>query len=320
MYKKSTWMGFAAMTFLFTASPLWAQETETNAIRPWWGELETGLIYDGNILQDKDQKESDIIWESIISLAYKPDVVKWSGLAIFDQYRKNTELSYSYYEVGAERPFGDRAYASLFLHVSPTAPLDKEDPNRPDRAPFSLGSHGISLSADRDSDNWGNMGFEISYTRLDYDAPFDAKDTHIITLKPSHFYRVNDLFNIFTEYSFEIGRARGGTVFGGTVNSRQDDISYNAYAFSLKLTHLVSRKTKVRLRYKIRRKRFTANADDILHDGRKDTNRLLYAQLEHNLRENIQVLGRIDRLWRRSSDSRIEFSENRLMLSAAYLF
>ena len=307
----------AAAACLMAAAPSWGQEGQTDQEeRPWWGTVETGFIFDNNVLGTKAEKESDRIWESMLYLAYQPDQIKWSGRAILDRYQKNDELSYETYEIGAERLFGERDYGGIFLYLSPTAPLDKQDPNR---EPFSLGSHGFTLLADRDTDRWGNIGLAFSYARLDYQAPFDAKDTDLIAFGPSLFYRIDDQWSLDIEYTYETGAAAGGTIPGDS-GGVEDDISYQVNALSLKVTRLLSDKTGIRLRYKIRRKRFTADDRDPVHAGRRDTNHFFYAEIEHRLSEEFLLLGRLERIWRRSTDSFVEFNENRLAVSAAYHF
>jgi len=305
MRQAPTWMVLTSLSSLLVASPLRAQEAKTPS---WWGEIETGLIFDDNILQDKTRKTSDRIWESILYMASQEEEVKWSGMAIFDRYLKNSELSYSYYQVRAERLFEDRTYGSLSLHISPSAPLDKQDPQA---EPFSLGSYGLSLLADRDIDNLGNVGLEVAYTRLEYNATFNAKDSNVFTFRPSYFYRVDEALSLVGEYSYEQGEARGGA---------EDDISYTAQSIALEAERVIGKKIDTRLRYLIRKKRFTAGRRDPIHAGRKDTNHFLLAQVFYSLRDNIRLLGQVNRLWTRSSDALVEYTENRLLLSAAYSF
>lgn len=177
-------------------------------------------------------------------------------------------------------------------------------------------SSGVGASFDRDTDFLGNIGLALSYTHLDYDPPFNAKDTDVISLNPSLFFRVHTLWTIFSVYSHQVGNARTGPRPSGS----HDDISYKAQAFSIKITHRLSTKTKIRFRYKIRKKRFTTGSDDALHLGRKDTHYSIYAAVQHLLKKNLLLISRVDRLWKNSTDSFVEFNENRLMFSVSYLF
>jgi len=323
MDRNKAWNYFylMAITLLFSASPLWAQSTGEKDPKPrdWWGEIETGLISDSNILQDKNQKESDIIWESILYVATQEGEIKWSGLAIFDRYMRNSELSYENYQLSAERLFGDRDYGQIAINISPTAPLDKQDPGAGE--PFALGSQSLRVMADHDTERLGNIGLEVAYTRLNYSAPFDPKDTNIITLRPSYFYRIDQSLSLIASYSYELGDAKGGTLL-----NRQDDISYRAHSLSLEAARILSDKMDTRFRYSIRKKRFTANSSDNIHSGRKDTNHLFQAQIsylpeiETQPEVNIRLFGQFERLWTTSTRSLVEYSENRLTLSVAYSF
>ncbi len=306
----------SASLLFITTSPLVAQTVAAQGkdqVKTLWGEIETGLQYDSNILQTKNNEESDVIWESIISLAYRPDEVKWSGRAVFNQYQENDELDYSFFEIGGERPFGTQDYGSLFFNLSPTAPLDKQDPTRD---PFELGSYGVSASFDRDTASLGNIGLALAYTKLDYESPFDAKDTDIISLGPSLFYRINDFWTFYSEYTYEWGDARTGTIPGGF----RDDISYQAHALSLKIIHPLSTKTRIRLRYRIRKKRFTTGSDDTFHADREDTNHSLYGELQHSPIKHLLLISRAEYRLRDSTDTFVEFDENRFTFSIAYQF
>lgn len=282
-------------------------------IASFWGEIETGFLYDDNIFQVKDGKESDMIWESNLSLSYLPKEIKWSARAIFDRYRKNNELNYVYYEVGMERPFGQRNYGSVVLHLSPSALLDKQDPNR---EPFSLESYGFSATVDRNTDRIGNIGINFSYTRLDYGAPFNAKDTNILSLSPSLFYRMGDYWRFLAEVTYEKGDAQGGFI----LTDIPDDISYTALAASFKIVYQVRENTRLRFRYKIRKKRFSTEGADAFHKDRNDANHALYAEIQYNPVEKVSVFSRIDRLWRNSNLDFVAFNETRWMLSVAYRF
>jgi len=304
--------------FFFTTSGLIFAETgetpEKNELpKSWLGEIQTGFISDNNIFQAKNNKDSDTIWESMIFMAYQPDRIKWSGRAIFDQYQKNEELSYSFFELGAEQSLGTRDYGMLFINFSPTAPLDKEEANTD---PFALASYGFNASLDRDTDDFGNIGISLSYTRLDYDSPFDAKDIDIISFSPSLFYRINNFWVFYGEYSYEVGKADTGTIPGGF----HDDISYKAHAFSLKMSHQLSKKASLRFRYRIRKKQFTTGNDDSLHVDRKDTNHALYGAHIYSPMKDVFLETRVDYLWKNSTDSFVEYNESRFTVTIGYQF
>jgi len=286
---------------------------EPNTSKPWSGRLESGFIHDSNIFQVRGNKESDLIWESALTVSYRPNTIKWSGKGIFDRYRKNSDLDYSTYELGGEAPFGKREYGSLFFFFSPSASLDKQDPNRD---PFALKSYGFNAAVDHDTDRFGNIGLTFFYTRLDYGAPFDAKDTDILGFGPSIFYRPNTLWHLYGEYTYEVGSARGGEI---PVNF-PDDISYEAQVLSLKVTRQMTDNTNLRLRYRLRQKHFTTNGADVFHSGRRDNNHSLYTEIKYFAIEKVAVYGRVERIWRRSNDDFVSFDENRFTVSLAYAF
>ncbi len=290
--------------------------SKENKARPWWGEVETGLIYDNNILQVDNNKESDVISESSLFMAYQAKAIKWHALAILDRYLDNSELSYSYFEIGAERALSQNYYGNLSLNISPTSSIDKQDPNRP---PFSLGSYGLNLLVERDTAKFGTIGLNFAYTRLDYDPPFDAKDSTIYSLSPSLFYRINRSWHFFSEYSYSLGKARRGLIPVG-LNLADDDISYKAHSLSLLTVHKLSKKTSLRFRYKIRQKRFTPDARDTFHLGRKDTTHSIYAEIKQWLMKGIVVRGRVNRVSKNSNRSFVDFDENLITLSIAYQF
>ncbi len=288
-----------------------------NAVYPWQGEVTSGLIHDNNILQVDNNKESDVIWESSLFLVYEPKEIEWHALAIFDRYLKNSELSYSYYEIGGQRALSQYNFGGLSLNFSPTSALDKQDPNRD---LFSLGSYGFNLFAEHDTAQFGTIAINFSYTRLNYDAPFDAKDSDLITFSPSLFYRINSAWDFFGEYSYSLGKAQRGLIPVGVNQVDFDDISYRANALSLVATHWMSEETRLRFRYKIRKKDFTTDASDTFHQGRKDTTYVLYAEVKQRLMKNVSVRGQLKRLWRKSNQAFVDFGENQLTLSATYRF
>ena len=282
----------------------------------WSGEIETGLAYDGNVFQEKEGAESDIIWESSLYLAYRPGQIRWSGLATFNRYLDNSELSYEFYELGAERPFGEKNHGNLFLQLSPPAPLDKEDPSFP---LITLGSYGFTARFDRDLSPWWNTGLSFSYDRLNYSDAFDAKDTDVVKIGFPQTFRLKTGWRFLVDYSFEEGFARGGTVPSG----RPDDISYVAHAAAFQAGYQWAAPVSIRLRYRIRSKTFNTDLPketEPIHSGRSDTSHALLAGLRYQPFPNVVVRARSQLLWRNSSDPFVEFNEWIHGLSVSYLF
>ncbi|MFQ5589226.1 MAG: hypothetical protein ACE5F7_10345 [Nitrospiria bacterium] len=322
MKKVSRHIVFIAIIFFLITSTFLDKNAEAaqekDASRPWWGEVESGLIYDNNILQVNSNKESDVIWESSLLLSYQPKEIEWYALAVFDRYLDNSELNYAYYEIGGERVLAQDLYGGFSLNVSPTSQLDKQDPVR-DPFPISLGSYGTSFFIERDTARYGAFGLNIAYTRLDYNTPFNAKDSNLFDLGPTWFYRFNTAWSFYGQYTHTLAKARRGLIPVGA-SQFFDDISYRANALSLLVTHMMSKKTRLRFRYKIRTMRFEPDARDTFHLGRKDKTHALYAEVKQSLLKNVLLRGRLERFMRRSNQSFVEFSENRLMLSATYQF
>lgn len=292
------------------------EEEKVQTQPTWSGEIETGLAYDGNAFQEKNGAESDIIWESSLYLAYRPGIIRWSGLATFNRYLKNRELSYNFYEVGAERPFGEKNHGSLFAQLSPPAPLDKEDPSFP---LIELGSYGFTALLDRDLSPWWNTGLSFSYDRLDYSNAFDAKDTDVVKIGFPQTFRLKTGWRFLVDYSFEEGFARGGTVPSG----RQDDISYVAHAAAFQAVYQWAAPVSIRLRYRIRGKTFNTDLPkeiEPIHAGRSDTGHSLLAGLRYLPLSTVVVHARSQLVWRDSSDPAVEFSEWIHALSLSYLF
>ncbi len=307
---------FFLISLLFPDAMVHAKH-EKNETRPWQGEISSGLIFDNNILLVKTDKESDVIWESGLFLAYKPKEISWHTLAIYDRYLSNSELSYSYYEIGGQVALGAYQYGGFSLNFSPTSLLDKQDPNRD---LLSLGSYGFNLFAEHDTEHIGTIALNISYTRLDYSAPFDAKDSDLITLSPSLFYRITDVWDFFGEYGYSSGRARRGLIPVGFNQSAFDDISYKAHLLSLMFTHWMPEQTRLRFRYTIRKKDFITGDADTFHQGRTDRTHLLSAEIKRRVLENISIRAQVKGLWKRSNQAFVDFSGNKITLSATYQF
>lgn len=295
-------------------SPSEEEKVETRS--PWSGEIETGLAYDGNVFQEKEGAESDVLWESSLYLAYRPGQIRWSGLAAFNRYLENSELNYEFYEIGGERPFGEKNYGSLFVQLSPPAPLDKEDPSFP---LITLGTYGFTARFDRDLFPWWNTGLSFSYDRLNYSDAFDAKDTDVVKIGFPQTFRLKTGWRFLADYSVEEGFARGGTVPSG----RQDDISYVAHAAAFQAGYQWAAPVSIRLRYRIRSKTFNTGLPketEPIHSGRRDTTHTLLAALRYQPFPNVIVRARSQLLWRDSSDPFVEFNEWIHGLSVSYLF
>lgn len=311
----------AALSFLFLTSTSHADEgaapLETDAKkRPWAGEIETAFVYDNNVFQDQQERESDAIWVPTVSLSYRPQVIRWSGSATFYRYFRNKVLNYTFYEAGAERPFGEKSYGSLFLQFSPTAALDKEDPTVPT---ITLGSAGWTADFDRDLLPGWNAGVRISYNRLDYNDSFNAKDTDILKLGSLHIFRMGIPWQLRLDYLFENGSARGGTVPSG----RRDDISYQAHAGSIQVSYRHSPSVAGRIQYRIRHKIFTTDLPEEvepIHAGRRDTQHRIVASVRYRPFAPLLFRFQTEYLWRISTDPLVEFNEAVQTLSVAYLF
>ncbi len=314
---------------------------EDGAQPAWSGKIETGLVFDDNILQEKDNKSSDTIWESSLFLNMQSGEAVFSALAVLNRYRKNTSLNNNFYELGISAPLSEKYYGSAFLNFSPSAPLDKEDA---DATPFELASQGFNLFIDREMP-WGEMGVFVSWTRLDYNAVFDTKDSKIVALGPSLFYILDTRWTFSADLAFERGRAAGGTIFfrcpvlseallracrdllndeGFTclvaLCTRGDDISFRATVFSVQTHYRFSPKAQLRSRYRVRDKRFTADEDDRIHHGRRDQNHLFFIEAVYKPYSKINLAAQIEKIWTRSSDPFVAFNEQRFSFSIAYYF
>lgn len=316
---KALFLYVITVAIFFMASPLRAELPEKGGgeaqDRPLLsGEIQTGLEYDSNIFQGKTQEESDLIWVSSLSLNYRPDLIRWSALAVHNQYLDSSELSYSSFEIGAERPFGEKDYGSFFVQVSPSAPLDKDESVGP---PISVGSYGFSTLYDRDFTPSWNIGLSFSYDRLNYNETFNAKDTDLVKFGIPQFIRIDRTWRFLIDYTFETGSARGGRMPSG----RQDDISFRANVFALQASYPVTPMNRVRVRYRIRRKTYTTdNINDGLHFGRNDTNHQILVGLRHRANPKVTLRTRLKYLWRDSNDPFVEFDEVTFSASAAYRF
>lgn len=316
----SFWIA-AVLGFVLLATGSHAEEgTISGETEPkkqaWGGEIETAFIYDDNVFQDKQERESDVIWAPTLSLTYRPQVVRWNGSATHYRYLRNGALNYSFYEVGAERPFGEKNYGSLFLQLSPPAALDKEDPTV---QTIRLGSAGLTAEFDRDLSLWWNAGVLFSYNRLNYNDSFNAKDTDILKLGSPHVFRLGIPWRLRLDYSFENGSARGGTVPSG----RRDDISYRAHAGSIQLSYRHSASVTGRIQYRIRHKVFTTDLPEEvepIHAGRRDTQHRIQASLRYRPLTRLLFRFQSEYLWRSSSDPAVEFNEAVQTVSLAYLF
>lgn len=294
--------------FLWGAEPGFSEVPTGQS--PWFGEIETGLIYDNNIFQEKDSRESDGIWESSLFFGYQLEKVFLSGTAVFDRYLENEVLNYAFYEVGVEAPLGLSNEVSLFFSFSPTAPLDKADSG----PPFELSSRSLTLLVDHEL-FWGRIGFSFSVTRLSYSEAFEAKDSKIITLGPSLFYKWDDPWTLSVAALFEKGQAAGGFI-----SRQRDDISYRAGVLSLQARYELSSRLNVRLSYRVRHKRFTAEAADPIHAGRRDRYQMVLISADYALYPHIVLRPQIEESWTRSSDPFVAFKERRLSLFTTYLF
>jgi hypothetical protein len=316
----SFWIA-ATISFLLLTSASHADEgaapAETDAKkRAWGGEVETAFVYDDNIFQDNKERESDVIWVPTVSLTYRPRVVRWSGSATHYRYLRNGALNYSFYEAGAERPFGEKSYGSLFLRFSPPAALDKEDPTAPT---ITLRSAGWAADFDRDLFPWWNAGLLVSYNHLDYNDSFNAKDTDIFKIGSPHVIRLGIPWRLRLDYSFENGSARAGTVPSG----RRDDISYQAHAGSIQLSYQHSPSVTGRIQYRIRRKTFTTDLPEEvepIHAGRRDTQHRIQASVRYRPFSRLLFRFQSEYLWRTSTDPVVEFNEAVQTVSVAYLF
>lgn len=316
----SFWIA-AAISFILLTSLSRAEEGAASAEtdqkkRAWGGEIETAFVYDNNVFQDNKERESDIIWAPTVSLSLRPQVVRWSGSATFYRYFRNQALNYTFYEVGAERPLGEKSYGSLFLQFSPPAALDKEDPTVPT---ITLGSAGWTADFDRDLYPWWNTGVRISYNHLDYNDSFNAKDTDILRLGSLHVFRMGIPWQVRLDYLFENGSARGGTVPSG----RRDDISYQAHTGNIQLSYRHSPSVTGRIQYRIRRKIFTTDLPEEIepiHAGRRDTQHRIQAALRYRPLTRLLFRFQSEYLWRTSSDPAVEFNETVQTVSLSYLF
>ncbi|MFQ5543864.1 MAG: hypothetical protein ACE5FY_05885 [Nitrospiria bacterium] len=320
--KKAILITLYAVLFSMTAIPSHADtpvhgDGEVQKNSPWSGDFETGIEYDSNIFQAKNQRESDLIWISALYFDYLPEKIRWTGLAVRNQYLDNSELSFSFFEIGAERFFGSRDYGRFALQVSPSAPLDKDESVGP---PISLGSIGFYTSYDRDLKPWWNTGLSISYNRINYNARFDAKDTNVVKIGFPQFLRLNKIWRFMLDYAFQTGSARTGRV--PTLNgTRPDDISFRANILSLQASYLLNSSTRVRISYRHRSKTYTTNnIDDLFHIDRKDNNHQVLLGLKHRMNPKVTLRTRVKYLWRDSTDPFVEFDEVTLSVSAAYRF
>lgn len=315
----------AALSLILLAVPTLAEEGSTSKEtekkkHTWTGEIETGLIYDSNVFQAKSKIESDLIWESAFSLAYRPRKTRWSGSAVLNRYLQIQELNYSFFEIGGERPFGEKYYGSLFLQFSPPASLDKEDPTLPT---IELGSAGFTAQIDRDLTSWWNTGLSVTYNRLDYNADFDAKDTDLVRLGLPQTFRPALSWRLSIDYAVEAGSAKGGAVPIDGEAVREDNASYRAQAGGVQISYRFGSPLTVRLRYRVRQKVFTTDLpEDVepIHAGRRDTNHLLLIGLRYQPFPKILIRARSEYLWRNSSDSAVEFKETLYAASLAYFF
>jgi len=306
---------------IFQVSPSWAElpeksETEDRTLLS--GVIEIGYEDDSNIFQEKIEEESDRIWLTTLSLNYRPDLIRWTVLAVRNQYVDNPELSYSFFEMGAERPIGERGYGNFFVQASPAAPLDKDESLGP---PISVRSLGISALYDRDFSPFWNVGLSFSYDRLIYNELFRAKDTNLVKIGFPQFIRLSRSWQFFVDAIFEAGTARGGAVPSAIdpTGFRRDDISFRAKVFSLQTSYTITPLSRVRLQYLVRRKTYTADRNvDPLHFGRKDTSQQFHAGLAHQTNPNITLRARLRYLWRESTDTFVEFEELILSFSIAY--
>jgi len=311
----------AALSFIFLATPSHAEGEPAPAEkdqkqRAWAGEIETAFVYDDNVFQDNKERESDVIWAPTLSLAYRPQVTRWSGSATHYRYLRNGALNYSFYEAGAERPFGEKSYGRLFLQFSPPAALDKEDPTVPT---ITLRSAGLTADFDRDLYPWWNAGLLFSYNHLDYNDSFNAKDTDIFKLGSPHVFRLGIPWRLRLDYSFENGSARAGTVPSG----RRDDISYQAHAGSIQLSYRHSSSVTGRIQYRVRHKVFTTDLPEEvepIHAGRHDTQHRIQASVRYLPFTRLLFRFQSEYLWRVSSDPAVEFNEAVQTVSLAYLF
>ncbi|MFQ5579809.1 MAG: hypothetical protein ACE5FZ_04290 [Nitrospiria bacterium] len=322
---KAFFISLAISAVFSQGKPSWAKSPSKGkggeADRPrLFGEIQTGLEYDSNIFQDNIQEESDMVWVSSLTLNYRPDLVRWSTLAAHNSYLGNSELSYSFFEVGADRPFGKKDYGSFFVQISPSAPLDKDESIGP---PVTLGSYGFSAIYDRDLTRTWNSGLSFSYDQLNYNATFAAKDTKLFKVGFPQFIRPDRTWRFLVDLSLESGQARGGRVPSSTAPGgfRQDDISYRADVFSLQASYPVSHLSRLRVRYRVRRKIYTTNnTNDLFHFNRKDTNHQFLVGLRHRSSPKVTLRFRLKYLWRESTDRFVEFDEVLLSFSAAYRF
>lgn len=311
----------AVLGMSLLAPPSHAEEDSASAgtdarKHAWAGEIETAFVYDDNVFQDNKEQESDVIWVPTVSLTYRPRVVRWIGSATHYRYLRNGALDYAFYEVGAERPFGERSYGSLFLQFSPPAALDKEDPTVPT---IALGSAAGTVYFDRDLSPWWNAGALLSYNHLDYNDSFDAKDTDIVKIGSPHVFRIGILWQLRLDYSFENGWARGGTVPSG----RPDDISYQTHAGSVQLSYRHSPSVTGRIQYRIRHKIFTTDLREEvepIHSGRRDTQHRIQGALRYRPFSRLLFRVQSEYHWRTSSDPAVEFNEMVQTVSIAYLF
>lgn len=292
------------------AAAVFDDESEQKSFQPWSATLETGIIFDDNVFQEKEIKQSDTILQSSLFMGYEWGEVFFSTLVITERYRDHSILDYSYYEIGMEVPLGTGSTGSFFLNMSPTAPLDKADTG----PPFELSSRGVSLFVDHEMP-WGSLGFSFAFSQLDYGRVFDAKDSKVTALGPTFFYLLNETWTVSGDATFESGRA-----VGGLIGRRPDDISYRATNLSLQTRYYFSQVLNFRFRYYLRNKNFTTEVDDI-HTGRRDITQIIGLYTE--IRSSSDFIFRVgsEETWLISENNpAVEFKARRWLFSAAYSF
>ncbi len=331
-----------ALLFLFptwAAAQIYFEDDET--LPRWSGEIEFGLVFDDNIFQDKENRVSDEIIESSILLNARMGETMFSALGALNRYRENKNLTHYFYEVGLETPLEDEFYFSAFLTLAPSAPLDKEDRSR---QPFELSSSSISLYLDREM-TWGEAGVYFSWTRLNYNADFNAKDSQIMTLGPTLFYTDNVQWAVSSDLALERGEANRGTLVvqcpltseavlrtcrnllmdeGFTCGlarcRRGDDISYRAVIFSIQIRYEVLSTVQVLMRYRFKHKRFSADESDPIHFGRRDKNHWASIEAVYKPFPNLMLRSGLEEMWTRSTDPFVEFNEKRFIFSSIVQF
>jgi len=277
---------------------------------PFSAELETGLIFDNNVFQEKDSERGDRIWTSYLQLAYEKGAVFLSALAIIDRYHDNEVLNTEFYEIGIEAPLGAATSGSLFLNLSPTAPLDKTDLG----PPFELDSRGLNFLLDHEMP-LGRIGFSFAFTQLNYSATFEAKDSAITALGPTFFYFLSENWTVSGDAAFERGRAAGGFI-----GDRRDDISYRSTLLSIQTRYHFMAEFNLSIRYHFQKKHFTTKANDPLHTGRRDDHRLLRLTAEQRPTPNTTLRAGFEASRLNSTDPSVNFEARRWIFSAAYAF